>query len=188
MTIGETRPITGWIDAHLGSHVAAALDANGGVFGHRVVRVQGPHDAVAVEGLNPVVDFRSSRDGNRNGVIASRGVPWQRLLSARWADTSACEWIVGCVLGARVVGPRVTALLPREVAWVRPRVLGHLRLASGVPYRSICSLPDPEPAAADVRSPPMRVSRTTSTSARAAFGSGDRAMKSAAPYSPPRAT
>ena len=34
----------------------------------------------------------------------------------------------------------------------------------------------------------MSVSRTASTSPRAASGSGDRAMKSAAPYSPPRAT
>ena len=33
MTIVETRPITGGVDTHLDSHVAAALDANGGVLG-----------------------------------------------------------------------------------------------------------------------------------------------------------
>ena len=33
MTIVETRPITGGVDTHLDVHVAAALDANGGVLG-----------------------------------------------------------------------------------------------------------------------------------------------------------
>jgi transposase len=33
MTMVETRPITGGVDTHLDSHVAAALDANGGVLG-----------------------------------------------------------------------------------------------------------------------------------------------------------
>lgn len=33
MTIVETRPITGGVDTHLDTHVAAALDANGGVLG-----------------------------------------------------------------------------------------------------------------------------------------------------------
>jgi transposase len=33
MTIVETRPITGGVDTHLDIHVAAALDANGGVLG-----------------------------------------------------------------------------------------------------------------------------------------------------------
>ena len=33
MTIVETRPITGGVDTHLEVHVAAALDANGGVLG-----------------------------------------------------------------------------------------------------------------------------------------------------------
>jgi transposase len=33
MTIVETRPITGGVDTHLDAHVAAALDANGGVLG-----------------------------------------------------------------------------------------------------------------------------------------------------------
>jgi hypothetical protein len=33
MAIVETRPITGGIDTHLEVHVAAALDANGGVLG-----------------------------------------------------------------------------------------------------------------------------------------------------------
>ncbi len=33
MTIVETRPVTGGVDTHLDTHVAAALDANGGVLG-----------------------------------------------------------------------------------------------------------------------------------------------------------
>ena len=33
MTIVDTRPITGGVDTHLDTHVAAALDANGGVLG-----------------------------------------------------------------------------------------------------------------------------------------------------------
>jgi transposase len=33
MTIVETRPVTGGVDTHLDVHVAAALDANGGVLG-----------------------------------------------------------------------------------------------------------------------------------------------------------
>jgi transposase len=33
MTIVETRPITGGVDTHLDTHIAAALDANGGVLG-----------------------------------------------------------------------------------------------------------------------------------------------------------
>jgi len=33
MTIVETRPITGGVDTHLDTHVAAALDGNGGVLG-----------------------------------------------------------------------------------------------------------------------------------------------------------
>ena len=33
MTIVETRPITGGVDTHLDVHVAAALDANGGLLG-----------------------------------------------------------------------------------------------------------------------------------------------------------
>ena len=33
MTIVETRAITGGVDTHLDVHVAAALDANGGVLG-----------------------------------------------------------------------------------------------------------------------------------------------------------
>jgi len=34
MTIVEsTRPVTGGVDTHLDVHVAAAVDANGGVFG-----------------------------------------------------------------------------------------------------------------------------------------------------------
>ena len=33
MTIVETRQITGGVDTHLDIHVAAALDANGGVLG-----------------------------------------------------------------------------------------------------------------------------------------------------------
>ena len=33
MTIVETRLITGGVDTHLDTHVAAALDANGGVLG-----------------------------------------------------------------------------------------------------------------------------------------------------------
>ena len=33
MTIVETRSITGGVDTHLDVHVAAAMDANGGVLG-----------------------------------------------------------------------------------------------------------------------------------------------------------
>jgi transposase len=33
VTIVETRQITGWVDTHLDTHVAAAVDANGGVLG-----------------------------------------------------------------------------------------------------------------------------------------------------------
>ena len=33
MTIVETRQITGGVDTHLDTHVAAAVDANGGVLG-----------------------------------------------------------------------------------------------------------------------------------------------------------
>ncbi len=33
MTIVETRVITGGVDTHLDTHVAAALDANGGTLG-----------------------------------------------------------------------------------------------------------------------------------------------------------
>src|SRR3954453_18064140 len=33
MTIVETRPITGGVDTHLDTHVAAALDATGGLLG-----------------------------------------------------------------------------------------------------------------------------------------------------------
>jgi transposase len=33
MTMLETRPVTGGVDTHLDIHVAAALDANGGLLG-----------------------------------------------------------------------------------------------------------------------------------------------------------
>ena len=64
MTIVETRPITGGVDTHLEVHVAAALDANGGVLGvesfatttagfgelHAWLSGFGPLDRVGVEG------------------------------------------------------------------------------------------------------------------------------------------
>jgi transposase len=64
MAIVETRPITGGIDTHLEVHVAAALDANGGVLGvesfpttpagyvglHAWLAAFGPVDRVGVEG------------------------------------------------------------------------------------------------------------------------------------------
>jgi transposase len=64
MAIVETRPITGGIDTHLEVHVAAALDANGGVLGvesfpttpagyvglHAWLGAFGPVDRVGVEG------------------------------------------------------------------------------------------------------------------------------------------
>src|ERR671911_3001609 len=42
MTIVETRPITGGVDTHLDSHVAAALDANGGGVGLEAFRATPP--------------------------------------------------------------------------------------------------------------------------------------------------
>ncbi len=64
MTIVETRPITGGVDTHLDVHVAAALDANGGVLGvesfpttcagfaglHAWLSAFGPVSRVGVEG------------------------------------------------------------------------------------------------------------------------------------------
>ena len=65
MTIVETRPITGGVDTHLDVHVAAALDANGGVLGvesfattpdgfadlHAWLVEFGPLERVGVEGI-----------------------------------------------------------------------------------------------------------------------------------------
>src|SRR5947209_20324810 len=64
MTIVETRLITGGVDTHLDTHVAAALDANGGVLGvesfptttagfaalHDWLSEFGPLERVGVEG------------------------------------------------------------------------------------------------------------------------------------------
>jgi transposase len=65
MTIVEnTRPVTGGVDTHLDAHVAAVLDANGGVLGvesfptnaagfaelHRWLESFGPLERVGVEG------------------------------------------------------------------------------------------------------------------------------------------
>ena len=68
MTIVETRPITGGVDTHLEVHVAAALDANGGVLGiesfattsqgfsalHGWLAGFGPVARVGVEGTAPM--------------------------------------------------------------------------------------------------------------------------------------
>src|SRR5215217_1895811 len=64
MTIVETRQITGGVDTHLDTHVAAAVDSNGGVLGvesfptttagfaelHGWLASQGTLDRVGVEG------------------------------------------------------------------------------------------------------------------------------------------
>ena len=84
MTIVEmSRPVAGGVDTHLDAHVAAALDANGGVLGRRVV----PDDAPLGSLRCPMaVHVRSGRAGRcgRHRRVRRGPVSLSRSREAWW--------------------------------------------------------------------------------------------------------
>jgi hypothetical protein len=62
MTMVETRPVTGGVDTHLDTHVAAALDAIGGVLGVE------SFEATATWAITPMMARRSCSPPLHPGV------------------------------------------------------------------------------------------------------------------------
>ena len=81
MTIVETtRPVTGGVDTHADVHVAAAVDANGGVLGVRVVR----DDTGRVTPSCTVGWPASARSIGSGWKAPARTVPgWRAICAAR---------------------------------------------------------------------------------------------------------
>ena len=123
MTIVEsTRPVTGGVDTHLDVHVAAAVDANGGVLGVRVVRDDAgrvrelhalarrrsvPVDRVGVEGTGAYGAglarhlARSGAGGDRGRSPEPSGASPQRQVRRARRDRSGARGVVGSGVGDR---------------------------------------------------------------------------------------
>ena len=79
MTIVEsTRPITGGVDTHLDVHVAAAVDANGGVLGVESFATTPAGYGELYSWLAGVRHGRSGRGGRHRRVRRRAGAPSAR--------------------------------------------------------------------------------------------------------------